>query len=206
MPSPLRLMALAGMIALSSGLRAVPPAAEIKRVFEALDTSQNDAIGLAEWEPASFALFKSADTNRDNFLTREEIGPGSASLETFLTADTNQDSKLSIGEFMTLRRAIFRAADLNRDDFLEINEYEIFHVLAQAGWNDRNKNGRLDPNELKAALTLAFEQLDTDKNGALDAVEGAFLSPTHRAEMELSGGGRVTLESFIAGYFRFLTG
>jgi hypothetical protein len=24
--------------------------------------------------------------------------------------------------------------------------------------------------------------------------------------MELSGGGRVTLESFIAGYFRFLTG
>lgn len=206
MPSPLRSLALAGMITLSSGLLAVPPAAEIKRVFDALDTSQNDAIGLAEWEQASFALFKSADTNRDNFLSRDEIAPGAVSLETFLTADSNQDGKLSIGEFMTLRRAIFRAADLNGDDFLEINEYEIFHLLAQVGWNDRNKNGRLDPNELKAALTLAFEQLDTDKNGALDAVEGAFLSPTHRAEMEKSGGGRVTLESFIAGYFRLLTG
>lgn len=206
MPPVLRLLILAGLIALSSVLQAVPPAAEIKRVFDALDTSQNDAIGLTEWEQASFALFKSADTNRDNFLSRAEIGPGSVSLETFLTADTDQDGKLSIGEFMTLRRAILRAADLNRDDFLQLNEYEIFHLLAQFGWSDRNKNGRLDPNELKAALTRAFEQLDTDRNGTLDAIEGAFLSPTHRAEMEKSGGGCVTLESFIAGYFRLLTG
>lgn len=195
-----------GAVAFTSNVQAVPPAVEIKRVFDALDTSRNDAIGLAEWEQASFALFKPADANRDNFLSRDEIGTGSFSVETFLTADADQDGKLSIGEFMNLRRAIFRAADLNRDDFLELNEYEIFHLLAQFGWNDRNKNGRLDPNELKAALTRAFEQLDLDKDGFLNPGEGAFLSPAHRAEMEKSGAGKVTLESFIAGYFRLLTG
>lgn len=91
----------------------------------------------------SFTLFKPTEANCDNFLSSNEIGTGTFSVETFLTADTDQDGKLSIGEFMNLRRAIFRAADLNRDDFLKINDYESFHLPAQFDWNDRNKNGRL---------------------------------------------------------------
>jgi hypothetical protein len=101
------LLALAGMIALFSGLQAVPHPAEIQRLFDAPDPSQNDAIGLADWELASSAFFKSADP---------------------------------------------------------------------------------------------------DQNGVLETVEGAFLSPARQIEMEKSGGCRVTLESFIAGYVRFLKG
>ena len=203
-----RRLSLVGLIALASApvLRALPPAAEIKRIFDALDTSHNDAIGIAEWEQASFALFKAADKNHDNFLTRDEIAPGAMSVETFLTADTDGDGKLSIGEYMNLRRAIFRAADINRDDYLVLYEYEIFHLLAQFGWHDRNHNGRLDPSELKAALTHAFEQLDTDHDGILSAVEGDFLSADHRAEMEKAVAGKVTVEAFIAGYMHLLTG
>ncbi len=204
--SPFRRLALVGLLALTPALRAVPPAAEIKKIFDTLDTSHNDAIGLAEWEQASFALFKAADKNHDNSLTRDEIGSGSVAIETFLTADADQDGKLSIGEFMNLRRAIFRAADINRDDYLVLYEYEIFHLLAEFGWHDRNHNGRLDPSELKAALTHAFEQLDADHDGLLSPAEGNFLSAAHRTEMETAGKGRLTVEAFIAGYMHLLTG
>ncbi len=184
---------------------AIPAAAEIKRIFDALDTSRNDAIGVAEWEQASFAIFKAADANRDNHLSRDEVNAGSISSETFITADANHDGKLSIGEFMNLRRAVFRAADLNGDDFLVLYEYEIFHLLAQFGWQDRNQNGRLDPSELKTALARAFEQLDSDHDGILSPTEGAFLSGPHRAAMEKDSG-RLTSEAFVAGYLRLFTG
>jgi len=101
---------LLGLLSLGSALHAVPDAAAIKQAFIALDTTKNDAISLAEWEKDSFALFKAADANRDNHLSRDEISPGAVASETFLTADSDQDGKLSIGEYMNLRRAIFRAA------------------------------------------------------------------------------------------------
>jgi len=95
--------------------------------------------------------------------------------------------------------------DINRDDYLVVYEYEIFHLLSEFGWHDRNKNGRLDPNELKAALTRAFEQLDTDHDGLLSRTEAAFLSDEHRAEMEKASS-RLTVDAFIAGYMQLLTG
>lgn len=201
----LRHLSLLGLLVLGSTLRAVPTAASIQKAFVALDTTKNDAVSLAEWEQDSFALFKAADANRDNHLTRDEIPPGSVAAETFLTADSDQNGKLAIGEYMNLRRAIFRAADINRDDYLVSYEYEIFHLLSEFGWHDRNKNGRLDPTELKAALTRAFEQLDADHDALLSPVEGAFLSPEHRAEMEKATG-RLTVDAFIAGYMQLLTG
>ena len=203
--STLRLLVVAGLLLSATGLRALPDAAAIKQAFVALDTTKNDAVGLAEWEQDSFALFETADTNRDNHLTRDEISSGSVAAETFLTADSNQDGKLAIGEYMNLRRAIFRAADINRDDYLVIYEYEIFHLLTSFGWQDRNKNGRLDPTELKAALTRAYEQLDANQDHLLSPAESAFLSPGHRSEMEKSTG-KITLDAFIAGYMQLHTG
>jgi hypothetical protein len=47
----------------------------------------HDAIGLAGSGHASFTLFKVAEANRYNFLSREEIGTGTFSVEIFLTAD-----------------------------------------------------------------------------------------------------------------------
>ena len=38
-----------------------------------------------------FALFKSAEANRDNFLSRDEIGTGTFSVEIFLTTDPDPD-------------------------------------------------------------------------------------------------------------------
>jgi Ca2+-binding EF-hand superfamily protein len=196
---------LLGLLVLEGTLRAVPTADAIQKAFVALDATKNEAISLAEWEQDSFALFKAADTNRDNHLGRDEISPGSVAVETFLTADTDQNGKLSIGEYMNLRRAIFRAADINRDDYLVLYEYEIFHLLAEFGWHDRNKNGRIDPTELRAALTHAFDQLDTDHDRFLNPAESAFLAPGHRTNMEKSTG-KISAEAFVAGYLQLLTG
>ena len=38
-----------------------------------------------------FALFKSTEANRDNFLSRDEIGTGTFSAEIFRTADPDPD-------------------------------------------------------------------------------------------------------------------
>ena len=66
-------------------------AVEIQHVVAALNASRHDAIGLAGWEHASFTRFKVAEANCYNFLSREEIGTGTFSVEIFLTADPDPD-------------------------------------------------------------------------------------------------------------------
>jgi Ca2+-binding EF-hand superfamily protein len=183
-------------------VHALPAAAEIKTAFDALDADHDGAISLDEWEKASFALFRAADRNNDNYLDLSELAGTNITQDTFALADENHDGRLSIAEFMRLRRAIFTAADIDRNDSLSFVEFELLTLLSQTGWTDRNHNGRIEPSELKAALIQAFGLLDTDHDGFLSAKETAYMSPEQFKLCDENHDGKLTQEEFVHGYLQ----
>jgi Ca2+-binding EF-hand superfamily protein len=186
-------------------LRAFPAAAQIKTAFAALDSSRNDAIGPDEWDAASFALFRAADKNNNNVIDADELSGSTLAQDTFLRADTNRDGRLSVSEFMELRRALFRTSDIDRNEYLNAVEFELFLLMEQVGWTDRNANGRIELSELGDALRKAFAQLDTDTNGKLTPAETASLSAESFTAFDTDKDGLLIVEEFIAGYRRALT-
>ena len=133
---------------------ALPTAAEIRKDFTALASAASPrSIDREEWESASFSLFQAADKNKDNFLDATEL---EGNRDALAAADENKDGRLSVTEFMQLRRAIFKAADMDRDEMLTYFEFELLVLLGQTGWTDANRNGRIEPSELKDALAQAF--------------------------------------------------
>ncbi len=198
------LLALGSLFVLLPAARALPGVAEIKAAFDALDTDHNGAISLAEWEKASFALFRTADKNNDNALDPSELGSTTITQDTFQLIDEDHNGRLSIAEFMRLRRAIFTAADIDRDDSLTFVEFELLTLLTQTGWTDRNHNGRIEPSELKAALVQAFGQLDTNHDGFLSAAEAVYMLPEQFKVSDEDHDGRLTQDEFVRGYLKTL--
>lgn len=180
--------------------RAFPTAAQVAVAFAALDSSRNGALDAAEWDRGSFALFRAADKNQNDFIEADELQTSADAQDTFLRADTDRDGKLSVGEFTALRRAIFTIADIDRGDTLDSIEFELLLVMEQVGWSDRNQNGRIELSELRDSLTKAFEQLDTDHDKSLTGQEAAYMPAAQCKRFDLNSDGKVTLDEFIAGY------
>ena len=198
------LLALGSLLVLLPAAHALPGGAEIKTAFDALDGDHNGAISLAEWEKASFALFRAADKNNDNTLDPSELGGTTITQDTFQLIDEDHNGRLSVSEFMRLRRAIFTATDIDRDDSLSFVEFDLLTLLAQIGWTDRNHNGRIEPSELKAALVQAFAQLDTNHDGFLTATEAVYMLPEQFKLSDDDHDDRLTQDEFVRGYLKAL--
>jgi Ca2+-binding EF-hand superfamily protein len=195
---------LAVSLLLAGSARALPEAAAIQTAFAGLDTSGNAAISQLEWAQASFALFRAADRNNDNRLDPAELEADAEVGDIFARADANRDGRLAIDEFMQLRRALFRVADMDGNDYITPVEYELFRLLAEAGWNDANRNGRIEFSELRPSLAEIFRLADADQDGRLSATEAAFMS--EEAFATASRNGPLTPEAFTNHYRHQLTG
>jgi Ca2+-binding EF-hand superfamily protein len=187
-------------------VRAMPGAAPIRAAFTAVDTTGNAAISLDEWDRASFALFRAADKNNNDFIDADELQGSNIAQDTFLRADIDHDGRLSVSEFMDLRRALFQLADIDRNDNLDYVEFELLIVMEQVGWTDHNQNGRIDLSELRESLAKAFEQLDTDHDGKLSAAEAAYMPVGEFKAFDKNSDGQLSLDEFIAGYRTALLG
>ena len=185
---------------------ALPTAAQIRTAFAALDTTDNAAISATEWDAASFALFRAADKNNNNVIDAAELQGSLIAQDTFLRADTDRDGRLNVSEFMELRRAIFRIADIDRDEFLNFTEYELFLVMEQVGWLDRNQNGRIELSELADSLRKAFEQLDGDQDRRLSPAEAGYLPAAAFKKFDTDSDGKLSADEFVLGYRNALAG
>jgi len=93
--------------------------------------------------------------------------------------DKNKDQKLSAAEF-TLSQKAFQETDRNADSLLDVGELTnlpplpLEHPLRQAQAMlermDRNKDQKISKEEFQG-VGLPFEQLDTNKDGQIDAKE-----------------------------------
>jgi Ca2+-binding EF-hand superfamily protein len=181
-------------------VRAFPTADQVLAAFRAIDTTGNDAISPAEWERASTALFRAADKDKSGAIDAEEAKVSNVASDTFLRIDLNHDGRLSLDEFMTLRREIFAVADRNRDDYVTLVEFELLIVFENVGWQDRNANGRMDADELRAVLEKLAELLDRDHDGLLDASEAAYMPSQRFARFDKNQDGKLSLEELVVGY------
>ena len=199
-------MLCGGLLAFLPAARALtlPGSEQVMQAFAALDANRNRGISAAEWEKASFTLFRAADANNDNALVLSELTGTTLAEYTFMLADDDRNSQLSISEYMKLRRAIFKAADIDRDESLIEVEFELYSLLAQAGWTDRNNNGYIEPSELKASIDQAFPQLDQDRNGYLTPAELGYMRPAQFRLSDADGDDRLTPAEFVRGYLKAL--
>jgi Ca2+-binding EF-hand superfamily protein len=191
---------LASLLAGAAFGMDLPPAGKIRTAFDAVDASRRGTIDSGKWDEASFALFRAADRNNDDFIDREELRAGNMAPDTFLRADFNRDERLSVGEFTELRRAMFHTADIDRDDRLTRAEFELLILMERVGWQDANQNGRIEMSELMSSLLLAFGGLDTDADAALSETEAAYMRPEAFRRYDTDRNGRLSRDEFVQGY------
>jgi Ca2+-binding EF-hand superfamily protein len=130
-------------------------------------------------------FFKDFDKNDDGFLTREEL-PAELR-QSFDRIDANRDGKISreelargIAQLQPRRRAsdmiymLIEMSDAHEDSVAEVQRaYDILRKL------DKNRDGKIDPDELKAERTrllksrvdALFKQLDTNNDGRISRAE-----------------------------------
>lgn len=192
------------VLALGSPVLALPGAVEIRNAFELIDHDRDQHVSLLEWDQHAFALFRTADVNRDGSLDEVEIaeGPGkSGAVEQF---DANRNGRLEIDEFMQLRRKLLVVADINGSDTVDRVEFEIFLLVSEAGWEDENGNGRMNLSELRTSLNKVFQLADADGDGTLSAAEAHFLTPV--SYTAITSRGPLTPPRLYAHYRGQLTG
>ncbi len=196
-------LVLGACFALAAALpmaRALPAAEQIAAAFREMDSTANNAISPAEWQRASFALFRAADKNNNDFIEAEEVKGSAVAQDTFLRLDTDGDGRLSVNEFMKLRRDLFAVADINHDDYLVFVEYELFIVFEAVGWQDRNRSGRMEVTEMRAVLANLFTTLDANHDAALDKTEAAYMPATRFDSFDQNKDGKLSVDELIAGY------
>ena len=160
------------------------------RGFARLDTDGDGKLSRQEAanSPRLAQNFDVIDTNKDGFLTQDELqaarqqfGPGGRG-EGWKKLDTDGDGRLSRQEVANAPRLAqnFDAIDSNKDGFLSQEELRAAR-RAQGprgqgqGWLrwDANGDGKLSRDEVANAprLSQAFDQIDTNKDGFLTADE-----------------------------------
>jgi len=142
----------------------------------------------APGKPLQFDIdrfFKDFDKNGDGVLTRDELPQQLR--QSFDRIDANRDGKITraeltrgIGNLQPRRRAsdmiymLIEMSDAHEDSVAEVQRaYDILRKL------DKNRDGKIDPDELKAERTrllksrvdALFKQLDTDEDGRISRAE-----------------------------------
>jgi Ca2+-binding EF-hand superfamily protein len=92
--------------------------------FENLDANTNGRVEQSEWH-GSVDAFQWLDRNRDNWLSRAEVGDdttGQATFDSFASLDYNKSNNLEFPEWRWSRRS-FDGYDANRDGRLSRQEF-----------------------------------------------------------------------------------
>jgi hypothetical protein len=157
------------------------------------DTNRDGKVTLDESLAVAKTHFEKRDANKDNVLTKEEIGPwGQRMLE---KADTNKDGKLTVAERDASVRTLFTAKDTNKDGALSGDELR----RGGPGGPDANRDGKVTLDESLAAAKTRFDARDANKDGALSKDE---IGPRGRWMLEKADtnkDGKVTVAERDAG-------
>ena len=159
------------------------------------------------------AFMKEYDRDNDGYLTKDEM-PDWLHYN-FARLDTNKDGKISKDEltkgmaYLQQRRrpsdvviVLVEMSDCDEGCGEEIQRaYEFLHKL------DKNKDGKLDADELKAGRDLVIKdrvdriikRLDTDKDGKISKKEAKGLINEHFADLDRNKDGFVDREELAAG-------
>jgi Ca2+-binding EF-hand superfamily protein len=157
------------------------------------------------------AFLNDYDANKDGFLSREELPPELR--WGFERMDTNKDGKLSREELVRgagylhpQRRPsdmVYALIEMSEDDKEALTEaqraYDILRNL------DKNKDGKIDPDELKAMreslvkerVDYIFKSLDANKDGRISQTEARGPIRDHFAVIDRNRDGFIDREELL---------
>ncbi len=166
------------------GRRMLDPAQALERY----DANDDGKLSRDELPERLAERMMEADTDKDGFLTAEELKKAEAkrredsakrTLERF---DENQDGQLVLTEIPERMRARYKNMDTDQNGILTLKELAAPPVRRGQDRSDRapaaiirrldaNEDGKLTGDEIPTWMQRRMEQLDKNKDGALTADE-----------------------------------
>jgi hypothetical protein len=123
-PSKNSMLAVCGILGvLGSPLGIAWPIAHAfaQSALTTADTNKDGTLDLAEVKAAAGAAFDSLDQDKDTTLDYKEAA-GHLNKKEFKSADTDKDHTLTKDEYVALAEKLFKAADANNDGTLTTAE------------------------------------------------------------------------------------
>jgi Ca2+-binding EF-hand superfamily protein len=158
-------------------------------------------------------FLKEHDKNKDGYLTRDELP--AEFRHNFDKLDTNKDGKISLEELKKgyaylhpQRRPsdfVFVLVEMSDCDECCAEELQVVYDFLRH--LDKNKDGKIDAEELKAAreglikkrVDTIFEHLDTNKDGKISREEARGAIKRHFKELDTNNDGFIDREELRRG-------
>jgi Ca2+-binding EF-hand superfamily protein len=160
---------------------------DIDQIFKDYDTNKDRYIDWNEAPAFLRAHFKQLDTNKDGKLSRKELEQGAV----YLQRQRRPSDVLFV---------LIEMSDCDEDCTGEIQRiYDFLRKL------DKNHNGKIDPDELKAARRMLLEdrvdsiikELDKDKDGKISRKEARGLIKKHFDQIDTNKDGYIDREELL---------
>jgi len=117
-------VALGASMLVRGVLAQAPPPPDAKTWVQKHDKNGDGKIDREEFHQAVIEAFFFRDTNKDGYLSVEELTVMTPEASTLLR--NKPDGKISLPEFLNAMHKDFTAADMNDDGFLTAEEIEIY--------------------------------------------------------------------------------
>ena len=125
---------LAALAAISAGVLIAAASAQqaspdvVRKAFAEADVNRDGVLNIDEYIANVIYVFRQIDTNRDGFITQQEVMVFTTTHrpELFKAADRNGDGKLSLGEAVAAKVIDFFDMDTNRDGVLSMDEVLVY--------------------------------------------------------------------------------
>lgn len=151
-------LSLAEFLAIANN---APPAsqeqvkARLTTAFGEIDTNKDQKLSPAEWQATSERNFTNADRNKDGVLTGEELRPAAPPQAAAASEETR-------AQFVNGRSdELLARLDKNKDGKISLEEFLVLASEAPPA----------QANDAKAQLTGSFNNMDGNKNGAVERAE-----------------------------------
>ena len=144
--------------------------------FPYVDVNLDGRIARNEWHGAA-SRFNALDTNRDGFLSRDEVlGNGNEPpANLFTSVDVNRDRVISLDEWHW-SRASFDQRDSNRDGRLTVQEFDGTASVPQqtSAWRTGYERGQIEGRQAGREERLNNRAWDLEGQSELDNADSGY--------------------------------